>query len=549
MRVIRCPLAGALAVLGLAGSSGAAAQRFTEVTESSGVRFHHRTGRGEAGRPAYSMPEIMGSGVGLYDFDGDSDHDLYFVQGSGPDQLFENLGGLHFAEVPRARQPPLLDGRGAGIAVGDFDNDGDLDLFRTGYGADALLRNDGGESGAFAPGDPPEGQPGWDRGWSASATFCDYDSDGWLDLFVTRYLDYDPDFSCHAPDGRQDYCSPTQLRGRADLLYRNDRGRFRDRSEASGIAAFSARGLGVVCHDFTGDGRLDFFVANDTEANHLWVNQGDGTFAEEALLLGAALSGFGRPEAGMGVDLGDLDGDGDLDLLLTHFADETNTAYLAEPGIGFTDSTISLGLGMPGLRNTGFGVALADWNHDGHLDAVVANGRVARPAGEGPQDPFFAQYSEPALVLGNDGRRFRDRTGESPALLVPTVGRGLAAGDLDGDGDLDLVLTANAGPARIFRNDSEHRGRPLLITALAAEGRSDHGAVVQLVTRAGRRTARVNPGVSYLSSGDPRAHFGVPEGTRIEEILVRWSDGFEERFPPPESAGVTLLRGRGKTDG
>ena len=540
-------LALAAACLGLFSPPASEARQFTEVTGPAGLRFDHRTGRGEAGRPPYFMPEIMGSGLGLLDHDGDGDLDLYLVQGEGADRLFENLGDFRFREAAAGVRPPAPEAYGMGVAVGDADNDGDLDLFRTGYGGDALLQNTG-EAAGFARGEPPEGEAAWDDRWSASAAFCDYDADGRLDLFVTRYMDYDPDFTCHAADGRQDYCNPADIGGLPDLLYRNlGGGRFREVGRGAGIAAFSARGLGVVCHDFTGDGRLDFYVANDTEANHLWVNRGDGTFGEEALLLGAALSGFGRPEAGMGVDIGDLDGDLDLDILLTHFADETNTVYLAEPEVGFTDASIRFGLGVLGLGTTGFGVALGDWNHDGRLDAVVANGRVARPPGEGPGEPFFAQYAEPALVLQNDGGRFRDRTGDSPALLAPTVGRGLAAGDLDGDGDLDLALTAAGGAARLFRNDAEPGGRPLLVTLRLPEGRGDPGATVRLVTSAGTLTARANPGFSYLSSGDPRAHFGIRRGARIEGLVVRWSDGAEERFPPPADVAVTVIRGEGRT--
>ena len=234
-----------------------------------------------------------------------------------------------------------------GVATGDFDGDGDLDLFRTAFGPDALLFNESDpESLRFAPRASPEGAAdgGWDRGWGASATACDYDGDGWLDLFVTRYMDYDPGFACFAADGRRDYCAPTDIAGARDLLYRNlGDGRFEETGRRAGIASLAARGLGVVCHDFDRDGRLDFFVANDTEANHLWINTGDGAFREEALLRGAALSGFGRPEAGMGVELGDVDRDGDLDLLLTHFADETNTLYLAERGGFFADGSHARG--------------------------------------------------------------------------------------------------------------------------------------------------------------------------------------------------------------
>ncbi|MXW72055.1 MAG: CRTAC1 family protein, partial [Acidobacteria bacterium] len=308
-----------------------------------------------------------------------------------------------------------------------------------------------------------------------------------------------------------------------------------------------ARGLGVVCHDFTGDGRPDFYVANDTEANHLWVNGGDGAFAEEALLLGAALSGFGRPEAGMGIEIGDLSGDGVLDILLTHFADETNTVYLAEPGIGFVDGSIDLGLGTLGLATTGFGVALSDFDLDGFLDAVIANGRVARPPGESPRNPFFAQYEETALVLRGGHERFEDAGAASPELSARSVvGRGLAAGDLDGDGDPDLILTAAAGPARVFENVSNRGGNWLLVATRLPGGVPDHGATVRLRTSAGTRVARANPGVSYLSSGDPRAHFGIPGGDAVESLTVRWSDGSEEAFPAPTpNRVVVVVRGAG----
>jgi hypothetical protein len=488
------------------------------------------------------MPEIMGSGVALFDWDADGDLDLYLVQGEGQDRFFENRGpGIRFAEPAPV---PDIEGYGMGVAAGDVDGDGDLDLFRTGYGRDGLLLNAGSDGGLQL-----SGEDDWDDGWSASATFCDYDADGRLDLFVTRYMDYDADFRCFAATGEEDFCNPADIPGLPDLLYRGlGEGRFEEVGRESGIAAFPARGLGVVCQDFSGDGRPDFYVANDTEANHLWVNQGDGTFSEEALLRGAALSGFGRPEAGMGVEIGDLNGDGVLDILLTHFADETNTVYLAEPDFGFRDGSIDRGLGTLGLAATGFGVALTDFDLDGFLDAVIANGRVARPPGESARTPFFEQYAERALILSGDSERFTDAGADSAALgEEAVVGRGLAAGDLDGDGDPDLVLTAAEGPARIFENVSAGGGRWLLVATRGPSGAPDHGATVVLGTSAHTRIARANPGVSYLSSGDPRAHFGIPAGEEIESLTVRWSDGSEEWFPAPApNRLVVAIRGEGE---
>ncbi len=481
----------------------------------------------------------MGSGVGLLDHDGDGDLDIFLVQGRGPDRLFRNEGSFSFRSEP----VPGIPAYGMGIAVGDASGDALPDLYRTGYRKNALLLNRGDGSFDLAPESPDPG------GWSASAVFCDYDADGNLDLFVTRYMDYDPELACHSATGPRDYCGPTEIPGLPDALYRGlGEGRFEDVSALSGVAAFRARGLGVVCHDFTGDGRLDFLVANDTEANHLWVNSGNGTFAEEALLRGVALSGFGRPEAGMGVDIGDLDGDADFDILLTHFADETNTAYLAGPGGGFTDGTIGIGLGTLGLRTTGFGAILADFDHDGHLDLVIANGRVARPAGEPPREPFLEPYAESILLLQNTGSRFEDGSAGSPDLTgFRAVGRGLAAGDLDQDGDPDLVFSAAGGPARVFRNDSASGDGWLIVDPRTPGGAPDHGAVVILETNAGRRVSRANPGVSYLGSSDPRAHFGLPEGIVVQRLLVRWSDGIEEAFPAPRTGrAVVLGRGAGR---
>ena len=514
-----------------------------EVTERLGVAFVHDPG--DLSR--FPLPAIMGAGAALFDADGDGDLDLYLIQ-SGP--LPEDRRGIPPAELPRNRLflqqadgafrdatagSGLGDaGYGAGVAVGDVDGDGDPDVFVSNYGGDALYR---GEGGRFEPASP--GVFG-DR-WSSSAAFCDYDGDSDLDLYVGGYLVRSPGRECVSASGEPDFCSPQSLPYERDALFRNHGGgAFEDISGDAGILETRLPALGVLCHDFTGDGRLDFYVANDGEPNLLWEQQPDGSFADAALLLGAALNSQGRAEASMGVLLGDVDGDADLDLFMTHLRSQTNTLYRRR-GNGFLDDTPATGLGLPSLRRTGFGTQFLDLEHDGDLDLLLVNGAVAREGGV-PASGGLAAYAEPAQAFLGDGRG-----GFAPLEIEgfttrSAVGRGLAAGDWDRDGDLDLVATAVGGPARLFENRSPKRGG-FVVVEPREFSRASPGAVVTLDLGDRSLVRALNPEAGYLTSSEPAAHFGVPEGAAVTGLRVRWPDGTEEDFDPPErNSRVRLTR-------
>jgi hypothetical protein len=436
-----------------------------------------------------------------------------------------------------------------GTAIGDYDSDGRGDLFVTNVGADRLYRNEGG--GRFADVTEAAGVAG--EGWSASAAFVDFDADGDLDLFVTRYVAYDPGKKCTDGSGRVDYCGPKEFPPVSDVLFRNEgNGTFTDVSRASGVGAVAAAGLGVTCEDLDYDGRLDVYVANDAYANHLWLNQGDGTFLDDALLLGAAYNQQGMAEAGMGIVAADLDGDLDLDVFITHLRNESDTIFSwGGPDRGFTDETAERGIVAVTMPTTGFGTVALDVELDGDLDLFVANGSVNRgdpwPGAEVPAP--WDRYAEPNHLWLNAGETF-ELAGDAGGTLTSRVEvtRGAAAGDVDGDGDLDLLIANVHGPARLYRNDAPRRGRWLLVRPIEP-ARDGIALGATVIVRAGERRflRTVSGGVSYLSSSDPRAHFGLGPVERVDEIVVRWADGSRERFDggAPDRE-VVVVRGRGE---
>jgi hypothetical protein len=328
--------------------------------------------------------------------------------------------------------------------------------------------------------------------------------------------------------------------------------RFEDVTEKAGFARLPGRGLGVTCADFNGDGWPDVFVANDEEANRLWINQRNGTFAEEALLRGVAFNRVGQPQGNMGIALGDVDGDGLFDLFVTHLTEEIHTLWRQGPPGTFHDETGPAGLANPRWRGTGFGTVFGDFNHDGALDLAIVNGRIE--VGEGPGNPelgpHWGPYAERNQLFANDGTgRFRD-VSPSNATFCGTarVSRGLASGDVDGDGALDLLVTTAGGPALLYRNVAPQRGHYLVVRAVdPALNRDAYGARVTLQAPGRRWVGLVNPGQSYLCSCDPRVHFGLGTAERVDALTVLWPDGLEEKFPGGEvDRIVTLKRGEGR---
>lgn len=540
---------------------------FREVAAESGLKFSHFNG---ATGELY-MPEIMGAGVALLDYDGDGDLDAYLVQGALLDpakkmseakfpppspwapgnRLFRNelipTGKLRFKDITAQAGVGHV-GYGMGAAAGDYDNDGDIDLYVTNFGSNVLYRNNG--NGTFSDVTAETGVD--DPRWSTSAAFLDYDRDGDLDLFVANYIDFTlkGNKRCYTPTGEVDFCSPSSYRPAPDRLFRNQGdGKFVDVTQTSGIGSALGPGLGVTCVDFNNDGWVDIYVANDGAANLLWVNKGDGTFEEAGLMAGAAYGADGVARAGMGVTAGDFDNDGAEDILVTNLTREGSTLYHNNGRGEFHDATQEFDLTRPSFLSTGFGVGWFDYDNDSWLDIFSANGSVTlMPSLRGAAYPFHQRNQ----IFHNEGlgKRFRETSEEAGAALqLSEVSRGAAFGDIDNDGDIDVMLTNNNGPARLLLNEAGSRSHWLVVRL---EGVKDNrfgiGARVAAL-RKGQKPLwrRAGADGSYLSASDIRVHFGLGRDPSLEAVVVQWPGGDKEVWTNVRAdSAVTLRQKSGK---
>ncbi len=563
--------------LGLVGALTAAAPAlaaetkvplFVDRATEWGLGFTYTTG---ASGELY-MPEIMGGGAALFDYDGDGDLDAFVVQGhplkpGSPDPGPAGWGRLFRNDLvtPKGRNPVprFVDvteasglratGYGMGAAAGDYDGDGRVDLYLANFGPNQLWHNEG--NGTFTDATAKAGVD--DPRWTTGATFADFDGDGRLDLFVLNYVDFAVarNAACFSPSSKKDYCGPAAFAPTTSRLFRNrGDGTSEDVSIPSGIGRKAGPGLGVVAGDLDGDGRTDLFVANDGSDGFLWRNLGAMTFREEGLLAGVAVNAAGRPEAGMGIAYGDGDGDGDFDLFITHLTGETNTFY-ENLGHGFfEDATAKTGLGPPSLPMTGFGTWFFDFDNDGRLDVFSANGAVNLSGAMG-QGSGLAPYAQPDQLFRNLGNgKFADVSAEAgSAVTTPRISRGTAFGDVDDDGDTDLLVVDAESPMRLLINEVGQRNPWLGLRLVGAPAttltpRDLTGSRVEVMRKGAaplvRRSAADG---SYASANDPRVLVGLGDGPEVTEVRVTWPDGLVETFaPPPLRAYTTLVRGSGK---
>jgi tetratricopeptide (TPR) repeat protein len=530
-----------------APAPAAATPKFIDAAARAGLVFTFDHGP----TPDHQLPETMSGGVGLLDYDGDGRLDVYCVQG-GPlvpqpgrgftgDRLFRNRGDGTFEDVTeRSGIAAMPCGYGHGVAVGDVDNDGRPDVFVTHFGSYALYRNRG--DGTFEDRTQAAGLGG-PRGWPTSAAFADLDADGDPDLYVCHYLRWDPAHPRRclgAETKRPEYCSPKGFEAEPDHLFRNDGGRFVDVSAEAGISDPDGRGLGVVAADLDGDGRVDLFVANDTTANLAFFNQGGLRFREAGLESGLAANASSGFLAGMGVACGDADGDGRPDLAVTNFYDEATTFYRNLGGGLFADHSADAGVTLASRYLLGFGVAFFDFDNDGRLDLVTANGHV------NDSRPLYPYAMPMQLLAGRAGGRFQDVSAiAGPPLTTPRLGRGLAAGDLDNDGRVDLLVVSQAEPLAYLHNRAEG-GHFLSLRLEATRTARDAVGARVVVTGGGRRqTAWRTAGGSYLSASDPRLHFGLGPASRAESVEVHWPHGNTDRFENVDADAAYHLRENG----
>ena len=517
-----------------------AAIEFVDVTEEAGISFRHINGA----EGAYHLPETLGAGGAFFDADNDGDLDLYLVNSGYWEEsppvhdalsaLYRNKGDGTFTDITTTAGVGNRGNYGQGAACADYDNDGDVDLYVTNFGANVLYRNDG--DGTFT--DVTASANVGDPAWSSSACFLDYNRDGYLDLFVVNYLVYSldvPYLPCGEEDGAQTYCHPSLFEGAPDTLNRNKGdGTFTEVSEESGVGGvgglFHGKGLGVVSADFNNDGAPDLYVANDDTRNDFFYNNGDGTFSEISLLAGCAYSFNGVAQAGMGVTAGDYNGDGLQDIFVTNLSYETNALYRNNGDGTFTDVIYEARLGKESYLFVGFGTGFLDADKDGWLDLFVANGHIINNI-EDTHD--ILTYRQPDQMFRNQGDgTFQEVSPHAGAYFQsPAVSRGALFGDYDNDGDVDMLVTQSNGPVTLLRNETKAQHNWMRIKTVGViSNREGIGTRVAITAGGHTQVREINPGASYLSSHDARLHFGLGTNTKVDRLEVRWQSGVVQVF-------------------
>ena len=516
------------------------AGKFSDISEKAGVHFLHRASH----TSRKYLPETMGSGAALFDFDNDGRLDIFLVngapladpqaKGSIPEKCDARYWNRLYHQLPDGTFQDVTEraglagtGYGMGVAVGDFDNDGHDDLYVTAYGGNKLYRNNG--DGTFT--DVTEKAGVGASGWSTSAAWVDLDHDGLLDLVVLRYLKWDfDDIWCgeHKP-GYRAYCHPDRFLPESPLVFHNEgKGRFTEVSRKIGLAT-PGKGLGIAITDYDRDGHIDLVIANDSMVQHLYRNRGDGTFEETALTSGVATDEDGGTYAGMGVDAADYDNDGQPDIVVDDLANQQYALYRNEGKGLFAYASNSSGLGRITRLHSGWGMRFLDYDNDGWKDLLVAQGHdldtieITYPA---------LHYREPMLLARNEGGRFFDVSATAGEVFRQAwVARGLATGDIDNDGRIDALVSTNDGPAHLLRNESTTGNHWLTLELIGHKSNRDGiGATVQLVTAKGMQYATVSTSGSYLSASDKRVHFGLGAETKVLAIEIHWPSGIVQRI-------------------
>ncbi len=516
---------------------------FKDIAKDSGINFIHFNGM--SGK--FYFHEMMGGGVALFDYDNDGDIDVFLNQGAmigdtkkkdlifNPagayplkDRLYRNdskNGLIKFTDVTSESKINAT-GYGMGVSYADIDNDGDLDIYILNYGRNEMWQNNG--DGTFS--DITNTSGTGDTSWSSSASFFDFDKDGYLDLYVVNYVDYKIDnfLRCKSYDGSLDYCSPQGYKAKHDKLYHNNKdGTFTDVSSRTGILTEMAPGLGVVAADFNNDGWVDLYVANDGEANILWINNKNNTFVNVALTSGVAVNMTGMAEASMGVDAADFDNDGDMDLFMTHLNRQTNTLYVNNGKGWFSDAGIRMGVASSSFQSTGFGTAWVDFNNDGLLDLFSANGAVIKELAQMKQGSKYPLKQINQIWVNKGKNKYKEITKlQDKTFLKPGVSRGLAYGDLDNDGDLDMIVTNNADSPQVLINSGNNLNNWIGLKLIRNDlNREDYSAKVEVTLGKSKIYRQLKTDGSYASAHDSRILVGLGKISVAPEIKIIWTDG------------------------